>query len=76
MQREDLKKYGFEWAGNLEISVDLMFGRLESYDEQIKKAEQALKDARASMRAEKKRIEKRISQLWSAEEIAAAKAVR
>ena len=74
MQREELKKFGFEWAGNLEISM-AMFDDLESAADRMQKAEMALAAAKADVRAERKRIEAKIARLWTAEEIAAAKAV-
>lgn len=73
MQREDLKKYGFEWAWNLEIST-AVFDDLEFAADRLRKAEKAVAAARADVRAERKRIEAKIARLWTAEEIAAAKA--
>lgn len=74
MQREDLKKFGLEWAGNLEVSMS-MFDDLEFADDRVRKAQKALAAARADVRAERRRIEAKIARLWTAEEIATAKAV-
>lgn len=75
MQREDLKKFGLEWAGNLEVSMS-MFDELEFADDRLRKAQRALAAAKADVRAERKRIQAKIARLWTSEEIAAAKAAQ
>ncbi len=75
MQHKDLKTFGLEWAGNLEVSMS-MFDELEFAGDRVRKAQKALAAAKADMRTERKRIEAKIARLWTAEEIAAAKAIR